>query len=63
MTCCLQPGGSGKQVDSARFDPWVRKIPRRRKWQPTAVSVPGEFPGQEPGRLQSLGVTESDTTE
>ena len=22
------------------FDPWVRKIPRRRKWQPTSVFLP-----------------------
>ena len=25
-----------------RFDPWVRKIPWRRKWQPTPVFLPGE---------------------
>ena len=24
-----------------RFDPWVRKIPWRRKWQPTPVFLPG----------------------
>ena len=24
------------------FNPWVRKIPRRRKWQPTPVFLPGE---------------------
>ena len=24
------------------FDPWVRKIPWRRKWQPTLVFLPGE---------------------
>ena len=24
-----------------RFDPWVGKIPWRRKWQPTSVFVPG----------------------
>ena len=28
-----------------RFDPWVRKFPCRRKWQPTLVSLPGEFLG------------------
>ena len=22
------------------FDPWVRKIPQRRKWQPTPVFLP-----------------------
>ena len=29
-----------------RFSPWVRKIPWRRKWQPTPVFLPGEFYGQ-----------------
>ena len=33
---CLQCGGPG-------FNPWVRKIPWRRKWQPTPVFLPGEF--------------------
>ena len=26
-----------------QFDPWVSKIPWRRKWQPTPVFLPGEF--------------------
>ena len=35
----------------------------RRKWQPTPVFLPGEFPRtEEPGRLQSKGSKESDTT-
>ena len=25
------------------FDPWVRKIPWGRKWQPTPVILPGKF--------------------
>ena len=29
-----------------RFDPWVEKIPWRKKWQPTPVFVPGKFHGQ-----------------
>ena len=29
-----------------RFDPWVGKIPWRRKWQPTPVFLPGESRGQ-----------------
>ena len=29
-----------------RFDPWVRKTPWRRKWQPTAVFLPGKSNGQ-----------------
>ena len=28
------------------FDPWVRKITWRRKWQPTPVFLPGESHGQ-----------------
>ena len=29
------------------FDPWVGKIPWRRKWQPTPVFLPGKSHGQE----------------
>ena len=28
------------------FNPWVRKIPWGRKWQPTPVFLPGKFNGQ-----------------
>ena len=28
------------------FDPWVRRIPWRRAWQPTPVFLPGEPHGQ-----------------
>ena len=28
------------------FDPWVGKLPWRRKWQPTQVFLPGESQGQ-----------------
>ena len=28
------------------FEPWVRKIPWRRKWQPTPVFLSGKFHGQ-----------------
>ena len=33
------------QCRRCRFDPWVRKIPQRRKWQSTPVFLPGEFYG------------------
>ena len=34
------------------FNPWVRKIPWRRAWQPTPVFLPGESPWtEEPGGL------------
>ena len=29
-----------------RFDPWVGKIPWRRKWLPTPIFLPEEFYGQ-----------------
>ena len=29
-----------------RFNPWVWKIPQRRKWQPAPVFLPGESHGQ-----------------
>ena len=29
-----------------RVSSWVRKIPWRRKWQPTPVFLPGGFHGQ-----------------
>ena len=39
-----------------RFNPWIRKIPWRRAWQPTPVFLPGESPWtEEPGGLQSTG--------
>ena len=40
-----------------RFDPWVGKIPWRRKWQPTPVSVPGM--DREAWRAIILGVAKS----
>ena len=38
------------------FDPWVGKIPGRRKWQPTSEFLLGESHGQEgPDGLQFMG--------
>ena len=34
------------QCRKCGFDPWVRKIPWRRKWQPTPVFLPGKSHGQ-----------------
>ena len=33
-------------VDAGGLDPWVRKIPWKRKSQPTPVFLPGESLGQ-----------------
>ena len=47
-----------------RFDPWVRRIPWRREWQPTPVFLPGESLGQRslagysPWGHKELGMTE-----
>ena len=30
-----EPACQGRRPKRCRFDPWVRKIPRRRAWQPT----------------------------
>ena len=45
------------------FDSWVAKTPWRREWQPTPVFLPGQLHGQEPGRLQSMGLHKLDKTE
>ena len=46
------------------FDPWVRKIPWSRKWQPTPVFLPGKFHGQRNLVGCCLwGCKESDTAE
>ena len=55
---------SACQCRRPRFDPWVRKIPWSRKWQPTPVFLPGKFHGQR----SLVGCSprdhkESDTTE
>ena len=47
-----------------RFDPWIRKIFCRRKWQPTLVSLPGKSHGQRSLEGYTLwGLRELDMTE
>ena len=38
--------GDSLQQRRPRFNPWVRKIPWRSKWQPTLVFLPGKSHGQ-----------------
>ena len=67
----LEWGASGKEPISQRrrcrrprFDPWVRKIPCRRKWQPTLGFLPGKSHGQRslvdysPWSCKESGMTE-----
>ena len=66
------PGGaSGKEPachcrrrKRLEFDPWVRKMPQRRAWQPTPVFLPGESHGERSLEGYSpWGHKESDVTE
>ena len=62
-TCTYSPdGASGKEPtcqcrrhERYGFDPWVGKMPWRRKWQPIPVFLPGESHGQKSCGLQSIG--------
>ena len=46
-----------------RFNPWVRKIPWRRKQQPTPIFLPGKSHGLRSWWVSVPGVSEeSDTT-
>ena len=44
--CWLSGKESAFQCRRRGFNPWVGKIPWRRKWQPTPVFLPGESHGQ-----------------
>ena len=65
-------GSSGKEptcqcrrYKRRRFNPWVRKIPQRREWQPALVFLPGKSHGQRslvgysPQGHKESGMTES----
>ena len=47
---CGFPGGSVGKESACNAgdlgDPWIGKIPWRRKWQPTPVFLPGKSHGQ-----------------
>ena len=48
----------GRRCKRGRFNPWVKKVPWRRKWQPTPVFLPGAWRA-----TVHRGRKESDTTE
>ena len=56
---------SPRQCRRHGFDPWIRKIPCRRKWEPTPVFLPGKSHGQgslagySPGGHKESGTTET----
>ena len=39
-------GIQGHYIKNRELNPWVRKIPCRRAWQPTLTFFPGDSPGQ-----------------
>ena len=43
---CKEPICQCRRHKGCRFDPWIGKIPWRRKLQPTPVFLPGKFHGQ-----------------
>ena len=52
------------QCERPGFNPWVRNIPWRRAWQPTAVFLPGKSHGQRSlAGYGPWGHKELDTTE
>ena len=63
------PGGTvvknlPANAGDAKDEPWVRKIPWSRKWQPTPVFLPGKFHGQRSlVGCSPWGRKELDTTE
>ena len=48
---CSSVAKNPPAVQETHVQSWVRQIPWRRKWQPTAVLLPGKFHGQ--GSLKS----------
>ena len=57
------PANAG-DTNRCGFDPWVRKIPWRRKWQPTPVFLSGKSHGQRNlVGYSPWGCKESDMTE
>ena len=53
-----------RRCKRCRFNPWVRKVPQRRKWQPTPAFSPGAFhrqrslAGYSPGGHKKSDMTE-----
>ena len=53
-----------RRLKRYRFNPWGRKIPWRREWQPTPMFLPEKFHGQRsPAGYRPWGHKESDMTE
>ena len=59
------PSANAGDIMRCGFDPWVGKIPWRRKWQPAPVLLSGESHGQRslagysPQSHKELDITEA----
>ena len=59
------PTANARDVKRCGFDPWVRKIPWRRAWQPTLLFLPEEshelrnLAGCSPEGRKELDMTET----
>ena len=53
--------GGERDIRSSGFNPWVGKIPWRRRWQPTPVLLPRKCHGQRIQVCYVHGVTKSQT--
>ena len=61
---CKEPACQCRRHQRRGFNPWAGKIPWRRKWQPTLVSLPGKSHGQRSlAGYSPWGHKESDMTE
>ena len=59
-----EPGCQCRRCKRLRFDPYARKIPWRREWEPTPVFLPGDSHGQRSlVGYSPWGYKEADTTE
>ena len=59
-----EPACQNRRYKRHEFNPWVRKIPWKRKWQPTLVFLPGKSHGQRSlVGYRPLGCKQLDMTE
>ena len=60
-TVVKNPSANARDVDG--FNPWVRKIPQSRKWQPDPVFLAWKIPWTRAWRATAMGSKESEMTE
>ena len=57
------PGNSNGKQPACNVEPWVRKIPCRRAWQPTPVFLPGDPMDRGAWRATVHGIAKNQMTE